>query len=373
MHLAVAISSHGYGHGAQTAAALTALRAQCPRLRLTLLTGLPERFLHDRIPGDFELIDWRGDFGMHMRSALEVDLARSAADYAGLHADWDRRLTETAAMLEQLGPDLLLANVPYLALAAAARIGLPSIALCSLNWALVYRHYFSGRPEAPGILDCMESAYNSAEAFLCPAPSMPMPELGNVQAIGPLARLGQDCRAQLCGRLDVDPHQRMVVIAPGGIPLTLSLRDWPVSPGITWIVPAAWAGERPDIRSFESLGLQFTDLLASVDAVIGKLGYGTVSECACNGTPLLYMPRRDWPEEKVLAEWLAMHGRCAPVDLADVARGDLGGALDALWALPAPPRPQPTGAEQAARLLAQRIRRGTSRRAGESEPKSRWT
>ncbi|MFP5505799.1 MAG: hypothetical protein ACLGH6_06340, partial [Gammaproteobacteria bacterium] len=82
MHLAVAISSHGYGHGAQTAAVLTALRARLPALRLTLLTGLPQSFLEQRIPGEFALIDWRGDFGMHMRSALDVDVERSAADYA---------------------------------------------------------------------------------------------------------------------------------------------------------------------------------------------------------------------------------------------------------------------------------------------------
>ena len=355
MHLAVAISSHGYGHGAQTAAVLTALRAQCPRLRLTLLTGLPPRFLHDRIPGDFDLVDWRGDFGMHMNTALEVDLARSAAAYAAFHAAWDSRLAETSALLEHLAPDLLLANVPYLALAAAARIGLPSVALCSLNWALVYRHYFSGRPEAPDILACMESAYSSAEIFLCPAPSMPMPELDNVRAIGPLARLGKNCRGLLVDRLGVAPDQRIVVIAPGGIPLHLSMREWPVMPGITWVVPAAWDCTGADIRSFESLGMLFTDLLASVDAVVGKLGYGTVAECACNGTPLLYMPRLDWPEEGVLAEWLAVHGRCAPVAVEDVERGALATALEALWARPTPPRPRPSGADQAAQLLARRL------------------
>ena len=77
MHRAVAISSHGYGHGAQTTAVLTALRARLPELRLTLLTGLPRAFLEQRIPGEFTLIDWRGDFGMHMRSALDVDVERN--------------------------------------------------------------------------------------------------------------------------------------------------------------------------------------------------------------------------------------------------------------------------------------------------------
>lgn len=355
MHLAVAISSHGYGHGAQTATVLTALRARYPALRLTILTGLPKKFLADRIPGEFELIDWRGDFGLRMASAIEADLVRSAADYAAFHANWDQRLAETSVLLERLSPDLLLANVPYLPLAASAQLGLPSIALCSLNWADIYRHYFSGRPESTDILECMLSAYNSAEQFLCPAPSMPMPDLNNVQPIGPLARLGRDCRESLCAQLGVRASQRIVVIAPGGFPLQLPLGDWPKVDDITWIIPDDCAASRMDMHTFASLGIGFTDLLASVDAVLGKLGYGTVAECACNGTPLLYMPRPDWPEEQCLVEWLQVHGRCAPVIFEQVLKGELRETLDQLWAQPIPSVPQPTGAEEAAKIIMQMI------------------
>jgi hypothetical protein len=337
---------------------LAALRARLPELRLTLLTGLPRDFLHDRIPGAFDLIDWRGDFGMQMRSALDVDLARSAAEYAAFHADWPVRLDTAARLLEQLAPDRLLANIAYLPLAAAARIGLPSVALCSLNWAGIYRHYFESRPEAPALLAAMEAAYNSAEAFLCPAPSMAMPELRNVQPIGPLARLGRNLRTRLCARLGVDTTRRLVMIAPGGIELRLPLEEWPEDPEIVWIVPSAWQVRRPDMHSFESLGFAFTDVLASVDALLGKLGYGTVAECACNGTPMLYMPRPDWPEERFLAEWLHAHGRCVPIERARVLRGTLRKALETLWAQPVPLPPAPTGAADAAAWLAQRLGAG---------------
>ena len=353
MHLAVAVSSHGYGHGAQTAAVLTALRARCPQLRLTLLTGLPSNFLHDRIPGEFELIDWRGDFGMRMHSALEVDLARSAADYSAFHATWDRRVGDAAALLEKIAPDLLLVNVPYLALAAAARVGLPSVALCSLNWSLIYEHYFGERPEARGILRQMQAAHESAEIFLCPEPSMAMPELSNVQSIGPLARLGRNRRALLHDRLGIDGDRPVVVIAPGGIPFRLSSQEWPRD--VTWVVPDDWDVGDAHMQRVGTLGLQFTDLLTSADAVFGKLGYGTVAECACNGTPLLYLPRADWPEESVLADWLSVHGRCAGLDLHRLSTATVGAALNALWAESEPSRPVPTGAQQAAHLLALRL------------------
>jgi len=39
-----------------------------------------------------------------------------------------------------------------------------------------------------------------------------------------------------------------------------------------------------------------------------------VTECVLNGTPLLYIPRPDWPEEPSLLQWLDAHG--AAVELA---------------------------------------------------------
>ncbi|MBZ0072430.1 MAG: hypothetical protein WCY26_08985 [Thiohalobacteraceae bacterium] len=351
MHLAVTISSHGYGHGAQTATVLAALRARLPALRLTLLTGLPRTFFTERIGDDFTLIDWRTDFGMHMSSALDVDRSRSADAYAALHAHWPAQVDAACARLEAVAPDLLLANVPYLPLAAAARLGLPALALCSLNWAGIYRHYFSTRPEAPAVLAAMQAAYASARHFLCPAPSMAMPELGNVRSIGPLAQLGQPRREQLRERLGSAGQRRLVMIAHGGIPLRLPLQAWPVDPDITWIVPQAWGIERPDMHAFEALGLSFVDTLASVDALLGKLGYGTVTECACNGIPLLYTSRPDWPEEACLAAWLERHGRCAAVPREALETGRLRAALEGLWAQPVPPLPVPTGAEEAARFL----------------------
>lgn len=358
MHLAVAISSHGYGHGAQTAAVLAALRTRLPQLRLTLLTGLPHAFLAERIGGDFTLIDWQADFGMHMTSALDVDRRRSGDAYAAFHAHWPARVAAACARLEAVVPDLLLANVPYLPLAAAARLGLPALALCSLNWAGIYRHYFGARPEARAVLADMEAAYNAARHFLCPAPSMAMPELGNVRPIGPLVRLGRPRRAQLCERLGIADTRRIVMIAPGGIPLRLPLETWPLDPAIAWIVPQAWGIERPDMHAFEALGLGFTDVLASVDALLGKLGYGTVTECACNGVPLLYVPRPDWPEERCLADWLAHHGRCVPVSREAVAAGRLRGPLDQLWAQPARPSPAATGAAEGATLIAAELHSG---------------
>ena len=90
--------------------------------------------------------------------------------------------------------------------------------------------------------------------------------------------------------------------------------------------------------------------------MIGKPGYGTFVECACQGTPMLYAARPGWPEQEPLVRWLRAHGRAAEVADAALRSGELAAALQALWNQPARPTVQPTGADEVAALLAAHCR-----------------
>ncbi|MEK7206896.1 MAG: hypothetical protein AAB134_03335, partial [Pseudomonadota bacterium] len=68
-HLLVALSAHGFGHAAQTAPVVNALRQRFPDLRLTLRTRLPRAFLASRFDGEFEWVPQESDFGMVMDTA----------------------------------------------------------------------------------------------------------------------------------------------------------------------------------------------------------------------------------------------------------------------------------------------------------------
>lgn len=354
-HLLVALSAHGYGHGAQAAAVVNALRTHLPDLRLTLRTTLPEEFLRRRFAGVFELMAEDTDVAMLMRSAVEIAREPTAQAYEAFHRDWEARVERETRTLEGLAPDLLLANVPYLPLAGAAHAGIAAVAMCSLNWADVYRHYYGGRPQAERILHEMHAAYRSARLFLRLEPGMPMPDLPNTVTIGPVATLGQNRRAQIGELLNLKAHTRLAMIAPGGIELRLPVERWPVAAQIHWLVPQSWGVRRAGFSDMETLGLSFTDVLCSCDALIGKPGYGTFTEAGCNGVPMLYLPRADWPESPYLVGWLARYGRADAIDRAALERGDVLGSLYALWARTAPPAPPPTGVAEAARLLGEML------------------
>lgn len=345
-HLFVDISSHGFGHLAQTAPVLNRLTELLPDLRVTLRSGLPIEKLWQRIHAPFAYISAASDFGYVMIDALNIDRTTTAARYRDAHADFADRVAADATLLRDLNVDAVFANVSYVPLAGAAQADMPAVAMCSLNWADLYAHYFG----TTSIHAEMLTAYRSA-TFLRTTPGMSMPALDNRVAIGPIASLGNKRREELRNKLGAGETARIIIVALGGIPSRLPVERWPMLPNTHWLVPDAWKVQRADMHAFEPLGWQFVDLLRSVDAVITKPGYGTFTEAVYNGTAVLYQRRDDWPEQDCLIEWLHTHARCAEVTAAELAAGNLGPALETCLNSAVPPAPSFDGTETAARHL----------------------
>jgi hypothetical protein len=352
MHLLVDISAHGLGHLAQTAPVIDALSALAPGLRLTVRSALPRERLARRIAADFEHVMEARDFGFVMRNAVDIDLATSARRYREFHADWTQRIADESGWLLQQHIDAVLSNVAYLPLAAAAVAGIPAAGLCSLNWADMFVHYFRGEPWADEIHAQMLAAYNAGRGFLLVTPGMPMTGLPRRHEVGPIARIGRRDRSHVARMLNLDESERWLLLAMGGMEFRLPLQDWPQTPGFNWLVPGAWNLARNDVHAFDATELDFSDLLASVDAVITKPGYGTFVEAACSGIPILYLEREDWPETPCLTAWLDRNARAAMLTRTQLMPGDFADVLQCLWRTPAPAVPEANGANEAARWLA---------------------
>ena len=351
-HLFVDISSHGFGHLAQVAPILNELAGQRPDTRLTVRSGLPPEKLHSRLQCNFTHLQGRSDFGYVMLDAVRIDHAATASAYQAQHIGWPQRVDEEASLLRRIKPDLVLTDVAYLPLAGAARAGIPSLSMCSLNWAELFAHFYGREPWATRIHREILDAYSQTECFLRLTPAMAMADLPRVRTIAPVAAIGQDCRDALRVKLACQHDEKLLLIAFGGFDKDLSAENWPHTAGVHWLIPENWPIRRDDMTALESLGLPFTDLLRSVDAVLTKPGYGTFTEAACNGTPVIYMRRDDWPEQDCLIDWLRINARCCEIDETALTTGGWHEVLDELWRQPAPQRPRPVGALEVAQFIA---------------------
>ena len=350
-HIVVSISGHGFGHVAQTAPVLDALSPRLGGLRLTLRSCVPAAHLRSRIHAPFELLQSEGDIGMLMSSALDVLVEESGAAYRSFHAGWEARVADEARLLRELDADFVLANVGYLPLAGAQRAGIRNAALCSLNWADIYGHYFGDDAIAAQIRAC----YADADAFLRATPGMPMTGLPNLLSVAPIAAVGTNRRGELDSRLGLSAGEKAVLVSLGGISGRLPIESWPRLAGVRWLVQENWRVEHPDAVDLETLHMGFADLLASCDALICKPGYGSFVEAASCGVPVLFVDRPDWPEAPALTSWLQQHGVCREVSRAALHTGDIAEALHGLWHAPRPEPVIPNGAQQVAEWLAARL------------------
>ncbi len=352
-HLWLALTPHGYGHAAMTAPLVAELRRRHPGLRLTIQTALPQAFLAGRYGSDFDLVEGIPDFGMVMTSAVGVDVPASAAAYAGLVARWPRLVAGEAERLARARPDLVLANVPPLSLAAAAVAGIPAVAFSCLNWYDLYRHYCSDQPEAPEVLAHLGAAYGAARLFLRCAPAMDM-TLPNCRDIGPVAARGRRRGRDLRTKLRVADETNIGLLAFGGIDYHLDLTRWPTVPGWVWVCALAEPPPtRPDMVTPQEAGISFADLIPSVDLVVTKPGYGTYTEAALSGVAVLSVPRPGWPESEALNAWIAAHARWREVPPERLLSPALPAVLDELFARRPPPPVEPFGVAQAADAIDQ--------------------
>ncbi len=350
-HLYLAITAHGYGHLAQVGPVVAALAAYLPGLRVTVHSELPPQVLAAWLPAGFRQLDGAADPGMVMAGPLQVCWAESVAAYEAFLATAPRRLASLRRLFLADPPDLVLADVPWLPLLAARDLDIPAVALSSLNWHDILVEGAGFYRVSPALREHLAAGYRAADLFIRPTPSMPMAWLENARGVGPIARLGRNRAAQLRRQLRLSALTPLVLMQFGGIAAAPQwLRGAPPA-GTHWLVPPGSGKTGAGVTPYAALDLPFQDLVASVDLLVTKPGYGSFVEAAGHGLPVLYLGRDDWPETPYLVEWLGRQVPSAAVAAATLGGGELATQVQRLLAAGRSPPVAPTGVVTARDML----------------------
>jgi L-arabinokinase len=357
--LAVYVSGHGYGHATRTAEVLRELRERAPGLAVTVATSAPAFLFDDVVPAP-AVRPVACDVGLAQRDALVIDEVGTVAAWRAFRAGWDRLVADEAAWLRASGARLVLGDIPPLAFAAAARAGLPAVALGNFSWDWVYAHL------APRQAGLAEAAAHCREAYAGAAVLLRLPFAGDLSAfpriedVPLVARRPSVPKAEARRRLGLDGRPA-VLLSFGGLGMP------GLAPGVFGGLPAyqfvltGRAGEGPapaNLRRVDGAGLaaarlSYTDLVGAVDVVVTKPGYGIVSDCIGAGSRLVYTDRGDFPEYPVMVAEMKGYLPAVFASNDEVREGRLGPALEAVLAAVAPPPPPTDGAAVAAeRVLA---------------------
>jgi len=358
------ISSHGFGHASREIEVINALARHRPPLQVAVRSLVPAWFFNNstRRPIDVQPIET--DTGIVQTDSLHVDEAETARRAATFYADFEARVEEEARWLRLSGATAVVADVPPLACAAAARAGLPAIVLANFTWDWIYRGFEGFDQRAPQAIDVITRAYESATHALR------LPLHGGFDAMADvvrdipfIARRSTHSRASIRAALNVDSSRPLVLASFGGhslrMPYEIAGGDGRLTVLMTefeWNRNEALADSAHLIcltrEDMATRHLRYEDLVVAADVVISKPGYGIVSECIANGTALLYTSRGRMIEYDVFVEAMPRMLRCRFISQEDVLAGRWADSVDALLAQPeAPTRPMTNGADIAAEFI----------------------
>lgn len=350
-----AISGHGYGHAAQVIPVLNSLGALVPGLTAILRTTVPDAFFQGRLTIPWVRQPFQQDIGCIQRGPLQIDIPATWEAHYRFHAQWEERLAEEVTAMQAAQPRVILADTPYLAVAAGLEAGIPTIALANFTWSEVLKAFIEpNHPRQMAILEAIQQSYGHADLALRIAPGLPLPAFLKVQDIGPIAEPAPSQRQELRAYLRLDEYEQLVLIGFGGIPLEfLPWEQMNSMKGYRFLIDGITGQHSSRIHSISAIPFSFKTVLASVDFVMTKPGYGTVVEAVQLGLPVVYVRRYNFADEPPLVEFLNRYGRGAELSFADFTAGNWQPAFETLrhTSSSAPPPPC-TGAADAASHLA---------------------
>jgi hypothetical protein len=328
LHIVFYISGHGFGHAVRSVELIKALVAARPDARIIVKTSAPA-WLFETIPGSsVTLVPFLADTGITQPDSVTIDERDSLQRAAAFYKDFEVLTGREAEFLRSNGARVVLGDTPPLAHAAAARAGVPSVAIGNFTWDWIYEGYESFRTEASGVVDVIRQAYALATLAL----RLPMhggfESMASVTVDIPfIARRSTRDPAETRHKLGVPDDRPFVLASFGAYGLAAEFQDIARAQHLTVQAP----------RAQLDAGLVYPDAVAAADLVISKPGYGIVSECVAGNTPLLFTSRGRFVEYDVFVAEMPRVLRCRFIPRDDLMAGRWRPHIDALLKQPPPP------------------------------------
>lgn len=336
------ISGHGYGHAARACQVMAALPAN---VNLLVRTNVPADFIARESGRKVKVIPGQFDTGVLQTDNRTLDWPATIEKAGEVNAACAGALLDEVALLRKNRVDIVVSDVPPAPLEASRMAGLPSVVIGNFTWVEIYDREKNRHPQAGALADLWREQYALATLAIRTAPAFPMKYFRHKTDVELIARRGKNVRAALCRHLGEPPKQRLVLLyfgTFGDAALTI-----PEIPGITFV---AFTPMPKPVIELNPKEWRFPDVVASVDCVIAKPGYGTIGECMANGTPVVYHPRTEFAEYPLLRKAIESTGAGVAIAGRDLMTGRWQKAIDTACKLK-PKRLPARGAQQAAELI----------------------
>jgi hypothetical protein len=345
------VSGHGLGHAARAAQVIAQL---APGIHVIVKSFAAQVFFQRESGRRIEYFRESFDVGVHQHNNRELDWDKTFREAAALQRNAAEIVAHEVQFLRSRGVRCVVSDVAALPLCAARDAGIPCLLIANFTWADIYRTHARRSTIAANLVKGFEESYECADLALTTSLSFPMRYLPRQEDVGLVARRGSNIRNQLARHIGASKADRLVLLYFGNwgnADINFSRALHQPGTGFVSFTPVPAPAHQLDPGEWH-----FPDVLASVDAVLAKPGYGTVGECMANGTPLVYYPRADFAEYPVIRRAMQQWGGAVQISSRDFLQGRWAPALSHAMKLSPKKVPAP-GAKRIAREIEKRLAR----------------
>jgi hypothetical protein len=361
------ISGHGFGHAAREMAVINALGAALPDHAIVVRTSAPRWLFDQTVQVPISFLEGETDTGVVQIDSLRLDESATVARAAEFYRTLPDRVAAEASVLREHDARLVISDAPPVGCAAASTAGIPSVVLSNFTWDWIYEAYEKELVIAPYVLPAIRDAYAEAtEAWRLPlhggfATIRRIIDVPFVARHARADRTARDVRSELS--LPLETPLALVSFGGYGVAgLRLAELDCLDLVGIVVTAPAAQIASidgsvlRVAEEDIYGHGLRYVDLVAAVDVVVTKPGYGIIADCVANHTAMLYTSRGRFAEYDVMVAEMPRFLRCEYLDFESLLAGRWRDALIGLLRQPPPPeQPRTDGAHVVVDLIVERL------------------
>ncbi|KAL3502183.1 hypothetical protein ACH5RR_036632 [Cinchona calisaya] len=247
------------------------------------------------------------DCGAVQADALTVDRLASLEKYSETAVvPRDSILATEVEWLNSIKADLVVSDVVPVACRAATDAGIRSVCVTNFSWDFIYAEYvMAAGIHHRSIVWQIAEDYSHCE-FLIRLPGYcPMPAFRDVIDVPLVVRRLHKPREQIRKELGIGEDVKVVILNFGGQPAGWKLKEEYLPPG--WLCLVCGASDSQELPpNFIKLAkdVYTPDLIAASDCMLGKIGYGTVSEALAYKLPFVFVRRDYFNEEPFLRNML---------------------------------------------------------------------
>ncbi len=306
------ITGHGFGHASRIIEVINHLLIKEPLLLPIINSVAPEWLFRRGLANPFQYLRRENDIGAVQKDWRKVDKLETLKRYAELIKTEPEFVREQAGLIRREQVSAVVSDIPAVAFLIARAAGTPSFGITNFSWDWIYAPYLEDYPDYRFVVEHIRECYSRADRLLrlpfCGDLSA-FPVIEDIPLVARLATLEKD---EVRQRLGLDEGRKIVLIYLGEFDYRKVLSE------------EMLRRKEYVFGSFESLrapGLSSQDIVKGADVVVAKPGYGIVSDCIANHTPILYTSREDFVEYHALVEGVKQCGAGRFLPLEDLLAG----------------------------------------------------